>query len=48
MSSVYMMIRYYKEFKRIGGDLSWITEAKFPSKYKKLLEINTVLAKSVW
>jgi hypothetical protein len=48
MSCVYMMVRYYNHFKAAGGDLRWISEAKYPSKYRAILELNRILAKAVW
>lgn len=48
MSSTYMMNRFYHRLKAAGGDIRWISEAKYPPKYKPIFELNRILAKSVW
>lgn len=48
MASIYMMVRYYHRFKAAGGDVRWINQAKYPPKYKIILEMNRILAKAVW
>ena len=48
MGCVYTMTRFYKRYKRVGGDLKWLTTGQAPSKYLLLNEVNRLMTKAVW
>jgi hypothetical protein len=48
MGSIYMVARYFRKFKKAGGDYKWINEGKYPPKYKALLGLSRSFARAIW
>ena len=48
LGSVYVMARMIKKFLKEGGSIKWITEAKYPVKYRHIFEINRLMARAPW
>ncbi len=37
-----------KKFRKIGGNVEWITIKRYPEKIKKILKLNKILARAIW